>query len=339
MPLHQWTAPLYTATADDFRGELGRNSRPGAPAGKCSRCAAPSLPWPQVQRLCRHQPKSHQSPCWLPCLPAELKKQQPAASEPLPPPDKVPPLPAAAAEAAGDGSAMQGWTPARLRQLAAEAYRSQLSPQLAALGYASGSTSGSTASSSFSDEESSRAVIDGLAEPSGPAAGSSGSTGAGPGPASGGAAAWEAELAAEIAAGEGPVLATLGRYLRHLETTAAGGAGGEGGNSDEEGVGQQAALAGAIAAFDLPQTPDGCFPALFGRCVGGSMCVGLGWVGVGVGGRRMRPGGWLVHRSRQRMLGATRGGPHLRRRRVHEVKVEQVVDAHRLHGQHSHRQV
>ncbi|KAL4435621.1 hypothetical protein ABPG77_002584 [Micractinium sp. CCAP 211/92] len=198
----------------------------------------------------------------------DLKKQRPDVSEPLPPPAKLPPLPAAAGGAAGGSSGVQGWTPAQLRQLAADAYRSQLSPQLVARGYASATSDSNTASSSFSDEDISRAVIDRLPDPSGPAAGSTANSSAEGSLVAAGssAAAWEAELAAEIAAGEGPVLESLGRYLRHLETTAAGSTGG-GGGSDEEGAGQQAALAQAIAAFDLPQTPDGCFPALFGRAL------------------------------------------------------------------------
>ena len=61
------------------------------------------------------------------------------------------------------------------------------------------------------------------------------------------------------------MLEALGSYLRHLETDA------DGGGSQQE----QAALAAAIAAYDLPATPDGCFPALFGRCVSREFCVGL----------------------------------------------------------------
>lgn len=208
----------------------------------------------------------------LPCPSAELRRQKPAVNEPLPPPADLPALPAAAAGAAGDGIVVQGWTPAQLRQLAVEAYRRQLSPQLAALGYASsaaGANGGNnTASSSYSDEEGSAAVIDRLPEPSGPANGGSsrgsgsGSAESSPGAAGSGAAAWEAEIAAEIAAGEGPVLESLNRYLRRLEITAEQGSG-------VDDAGRPAALAAAIAAFDLPQTPDGCFPALFGRWAAG----------------------------------------------------------------------
>ncbi|KAL4425249.1 hypothetical protein ABPG75_009265 [Micractinium tetrahymenae] len=229
--LHQWTAPLFAAHADDFR---------------------------------------------------ELKQQQPAMNEPLPPPAKLPPLTAPVAEAAGDGSAVQGWSAVQLRQLAAEAYRSQLSPLLVSQGYgsasaAAGNTAGAscsnTASGSFSEEEAGGEVIDRLPETSGSSSSGSGSGSSGAGAAAGSTAAWEAELAAEIAAGEGPVLESLGRYLRHLETTAASSGGsskatvGGGSSDEEEAERQQAALAAAVAAFDLPQTPDGCFPALFGRAL------------------------------------------------------------------------
>lgn len=66
------------------------------------------------------------------------------------------------------------------------------------------------------------------------------------------------------------MIEALGRYLRHLET--AGGPGSSssaqaGQFSDGDEAGLQAVLAQAISAYDLPATPDGCFPALFGRAL------------------------------------------------------------------------
>lgn len=67
---------------------------------------------------------------------------------------------------------------------------------------------------------------------------------------------WEAELAAELAAGEGSVLQALRSYVRHLETSADGGS-----------SALQWQLGPIIAQFDVPATPDGCFPALFNRAL------------------------------------------------------------------------
>lgn len=154
---------------------------------------------------------------------------------------------------------------ADLRQQTAVSYTSSLHPQLLpaaqALGLAGGGSgqtqASSSASASFSEEEgSSGRLIDRVPVPAEGGAAASNSS----------AASWEAELAAEIATGEGPVLEALGRYLRHLETDAAGGSATASSDADS--------LAAAIAAFDAPATPDGCFPALFGRCV-----LGASWWG------------------------------------------------------------
>lgn len=178
---------------------------------------------------------------------------------PLDAPAKLPPLPAAASEAAdGDGSsAVLGLSASQLRQLAADAYLGTLPPQLlpaatAALGLDGAASASSLAS--FSEEEGGRAsaLINRLPDGAGAAASAPGGSDTS---SSSGGRAWEAELAAEIAAGEGPVLAALGGYLSHLETAAEGG-----GSADGDGE-----LAAAIAAFDAPATPEGCFPALFGR--------------------------------------------------------------------------
>lgn len=72
----------------------------------------------------------------------------------------------------------------------------------------------------------------------------------------GGGADWGAELAAELAAGEGPVMEALNSYLRHVETSA-----------DSGGSSWQWKLGAAIAKFDVPAAPDGCFPALFNRAI------------------------------------------------------------------------
>ena len=72
----------------------------------------------------------------------------------------------------------------------------------------------------------------------------------------GGGEDWGAELAAELAAGEGPVMAALNSYLRHVETSA-----------DSGGSSWQWKLGSAIAKFDIPAAPDGCFPALFSRAM------------------------------------------------------------------------
>lgn len=181
-------------------------------------------------------------------------QQRPALLEPLPAPANLPPLPQAASAAAGSTSSSEGplgISPAELRRLAAEAYSATLHPQLLPTAAGTLGLSGAAAGSlsSFSEEESGSALIDRLAVPAG----------SGPAAAAPGGRGWEAELAAEFAAGEGPVLQALGSYFRHMETSV-----------DPAGVGgsdaERAALAGAIAAFDTPPTPDGCFPALFGRC-------------------------------------------------------------------------
>ncbi len=229
-----------------------------------------------MSRLCNQQTfSSTWPPSSQPRPPAaELKAQRPETLDPLAAPAELPPLPAAAAEAAGDGSTPGlGPTADQLRQLAAEAYAGALHPQLlpaaaakqglGGLGAAGGSSSGSISASFSEDEQGAGKLIDRLGIPQGTSAGGNGG-GNGPGgsggAASGAAAAsrsWDAEIAAEIAAGEGPVLQALGSYFRHLETTA----GSAGGSTQQE----QAALAEAIAAFDAPATPEGCFPALFGR--------------------------------------------------------------------------
>lgn len=72
----------------------------------------------------------------------------------------------------------------------------------------------------------------------------------------GGGADWSAELAEELAAGEGPVMEALNSYLRHVETSA-----------DSGGSTWQWKLGAAIAKFDVPAAPDGCFPALFNRAM------------------------------------------------------------------------
>lgn len=218
---------------------------------------------------------------------AELKQQRPEVLPPLAAPAELPALPAAATEEAGDGSAGLGLNADHLRQLAADAYKGALHPQLLPAaaakqglgGWGAASSSGSgSISASFSEDEQGGRLIDQLSLPPG----SNGTGGARSSARSASVAAavpgaavasrsWDSEMAAEIAAGEGPVLDTLNRYLRHLETTA----GGSGGSSREE----QAALAEAIAAFDAPATPDGCFPALFGRwgaSVAQSWRLGLG---------------------------------------------------------------
>lgn len=198
------------------------------------------------------------APPHTPMSTPELKQQRPETLAPLAAPPSLPPLPQAAADAAGDGSASLGLSAAQLRQLAADAYAAALHPQLlpaaaATQGLGDAASSGSSLSS-YSEEEQGGRLIDRLAVPT------SGSGGA-VAPAPTGSGAWEAEMAAEIAAGEGPVLQALGSYFRHLETTADAGANTRSSSSEEE----QAALTGAIAAFDAPATPDGCFPALFGR--------------------------------------------------------------------------
>jgi hypothetical protein len=93
-----------------------------------------------------------------------------------------------------------------------------------------------------------------------------------------------------VAGGEHSVQSALAAYLRRLETEggtsgaanraveaassrmteaiANGSNGGSGGSlaSQSEAAGAQlAALAEAIARHDAPATPDGCFPALFGK--------------------------------------------------------------------------
>lgn len=190
-----------------------------------------------------------------------------------------------------------GISSSQLRQLASEAYRAGLSPALQAAaatqpsyggggggGGASANLAGSTGSVSFSDEESNgngsgngrgARLIERLVSSStstaataagssaaaaadckpGLPAGTSTSTSAAVGAGQGLSIA--AEVAAEFAAGEGPVMRALGSYLRHLETAADGGS--------VEAEAEAAALAQAIASHDLPATPDGCFPALFGR--------------------------------------------------------------------------
>ncbi|PRW33974.1 deoxyribodipyrimidine photolyase isoform A [Chlorella sorokiniana] len=196
----------------------------------------------------------------------ELKKQRPDMLAPLAAPAELPALPAAAAEATGDGSAGLGLTAAQLRQLAAEAYKDALHPQLLPAAAAkqglggwgaTGSSGSGSISASFSEEEQGGRLIDTLNVP--PGSNGGGSSGAAASASAAASRSWDAELAAEIAAGEGPVLDALTRYFCHLETTA----GGSGGSSWEE----QAALAEAIAQFDMPATPDGCFPALFGRAL------------------------------------------------------------------------
>lgn len=192
---------------------------------------------------------------------------------PLAAPTELPPLPPAAAEAAGEGSTGLGFSADQLRQLAAEAYAGTLHPQLlpaaaakqglGGWGAAGGSAGGSLSASFSEDEQGTGRLLDRLVVPAGTNGGVVTVDGSGSGgsatTAAGSAAAsrsWDAELSAEIAAGEGPVLAALGSYFRHLETT---------GSSDGGGQEEQAALAEAIAAFDAPATPCGCFPALFGR--------------------------------------------------------------------------
>ena len=210
-------------------------------------------------------------------------------------PAELPTLPAAAAEEVGDGSAGLGLSADHLRQLAADAYKSALHPQLLPAaaakqglgGWGAASSTGSgSISASFSEEEQGGRLIDQLSLPPGSnstsGARSSASSASRAEAAPGAAVAsrsWDSEMAAEIAAGEGPVLDALNSYFRHLETTA----GGSGGSSREE----QAALAEAIAAFDAPATPDGCFPALFGRW---GASVAQVWFGGSNGGRA---GLWL----------------------------------------------
>lgn len=67
---------------------------------------------------------------------------------------------------------------------------------------------------------------------------------------------WEAEIASELATGEGPVMRALTAYLRHVETAGDGG-----------GSAWHWRLGTAIAKFDVPWSPDGCFPALFNRAL------------------------------------------------------------------------
>lgn len=158
----------------------------------------------------------------------------------------------------GASSSGLGLSARQLRQLALDAYTSTLHPQLlpaatAALGL--GSTGATSSSLSFSDEDIHGVrLMDRLPEPASSTRTSSSGSGRG--------GSWEAELAAEIAAGEGPVLQALSSYFRHLETDAEGGSEG---NAPE--------LAAAISAADLPATPDGCFPALFGRHVARGLCL------------------------------------------------------------------
>ncbi|KAL4854579.1 Pheophytinase [Chlorella vulgaris] len=226
---------------------------------------------------------------------------------PLPVLPKLPRLPsAAAAQGATDGgigvdsssgssSSSLGISSSQLRQLASEAYRAGLSPALQAAAAAHGpsygggggaSLAGSTGSVSFSDEESNgngngngrgprliERLVSSSTSTAATAAGSSAAAGADcePGlPAgtststsaavgAGQGLSMAAEVAAEFAAGEGPVMRALGSYLRHLETAADGGS--------VEAEAEAAALAQAIASHDLPATPDGCFPALFGRAL------------------------------------------------------------------------
>lgn len=68
--------------------------------------------------------------------------------------------------------------------------------------------------------------------------------------------AWEAELAAELATGEGPVMKALQCYLSFVETTGSGA-----------NTRWQWRLGAAISKFDVPASPDGCFPALFSRAL------------------------------------------------------------------------
>ena len=63
---------------------------------------------------------------------------------------------------------------------------------------------------------------------------------------------WTDEVTTELAAGEGPVMNALNAYLSHVETA------GDGGGSE-----WQWKLGSAIAKFDIPAAPDGCFPAIF----------------------------------------------------------------------------
>jgi hypothetical protein len=229
---------------------------------------------------------------------AELQARGLRYNDPLPPLDRLPPLPQGAPSALTNGSAGSGGgdessgglglEAAQLRRLAAEAFHSTLSPALrptaAALpGYggdvaaaapaphaAAAASNGTSNSASFSDEDSSSGgrLLDRLVPSPGPAS-EGGAFVEGmaspPGCSGTGREAWEAALAAEIAAGEGPVLRALGSYLRHLEESATGGGGGS--EAEEEEAAAAAALAEAIQRYDLPATPDGCFPALFGRCV------------------------------------------------------------------------
>ena len=87
------------------------------------------------------------------------------------------------------------------------------------------------------------------------------------------AEAWEAELAAELAAGEGPVMEALGAYLRSVETELAGSSSSTSSSSSGSGGGDgelAARLRAAVARYDIPAAPEGCFPALFSRWLQGS---------------------------------------------------------------------
>ena len=181
---------------------------------------------------------------------AELCQRQPGMIAPLDAPMALPPLPATLSHDAG-----LGISSAELRQLAAAAYLDSLHPLLR--------LAGDAAAQGWRDWE--------WGAPSSPS--QPDAAAAAPG------GAWESELASEIASSESQVLAALGSYLRHLEAAGGGGNGisssGSVSDSDADAADGSAVpllLAAAIAAFDAPATPNGCFPALFGRC-GSYVCA------------------------------------------------------------------
>ena len=192
--LESWSAPLFVAHRDSFRGEnCFCSARGGACfAGLDMRAAigvTDCIGWP------RHP------------LAAEVVASGAGVNAPLDAPAALPRLPPGCAGA--EGALPSG---SELLRMAAAAYAGSLDPRLAAA--AAVDPSGETSS----DDEAGAM-----------AAGSSGGgdggmeaadwligrlTGGSEEEGGGGSSAWEAELSAELAAGEGPVMAALEQYLR-----------------------------------------------------------------------------------------------------------------------------
>ncbi|GAB4818230.1 hypothetical protein N2152v2_005276 [Parachlorella kessleri] len=262
--LHTWAAPLFAEFVDNFKELKQRQPPVNAPLDPPE--SLPALPeelladwWQQPEQ--QQQPQGRQ----------QQQQQQGAGSGRL----QAPP----------GGLPEEG----ELERAVQEAYLASLDPLLAAspsaealaasdwlrssgssideAGQGAGAAAALTVISqmdtqdgSCSDGSGSNGAAAAAAATGGNGASSSSSSG---GSESGGRraarrAAWEAELAAELAAGEGPVMAALETYLRRVEADAAGG-----GSSAELGP----RLWEAVANFDIPAAPEGCFPALFTRAL------------------------------------------------------------------------